>query len=59
MSTGTEEACRCEIAYHTELVRGRVVAVWDDEPLTTVEVMAGRCAKCGKPLWVGIEDAEE
>jgi hypothetical protein len=52
----TEDTCRCEITYHHETnQRGQIVAVWDSEPLTTVEIMAGRCAKCGLPLWVGVE----
>lgn len=54
------DTCQCIINYHTETdQRGRIVAVWDSEPLTTVEIMAGRCAKCGKPFWIGVEEATD
>jgi len=38
--------CQCPISYH---VNERGVAVWDQEPMSVMEMCFGRCQRCGLP----------
>lgn len=42
--------CQCPISYHVEKrSNGHLVAVWDEEPPSFVQMCFGRCERCGLP----------